>query len=114
VIARKWVLVAAGLLVVALGAAGQARLTPQVYVYATHFVADQMRFESIEELRTYLLDASNDFFSLRIQVCAAKDRVQELSRMMQEVIAARAARRNQSGMPYNFGVGSPPECPWTN
>ena len=96
----------------ALGAVGQARVSPQVFVYTTHFVADEMRFESIDDLRGYLLGAPNDFYGLFIGDCAAKDRVQELNRMMLEVIAVRAARRNQTGMPIDFGIGSPPECPW--
>ena len=76
------------------GAVAQPTATPEVLLYSTYFVADGMPFESIEELRTYLLVAKNDFFNLGIRDCAAKDRVEELRRMMTEVISERAARRN--------------------
>ena len=79
----------------------------------TYFVADEMPFESLGELRTYLLTASNDFFNIWIGDCAAKDRVEELMRMMTEVIAERAARTKKSPSIYQFGIGAPPECPWS-
>jgi hypothetical protein len=68
-----------------------------------------MPFESIAELRVYLLNASNDFFSIAVRDCAAKGRVEELSRMMTEVIGKRAQRSNRE-FAYQFGVGWPPGC----
>jgi hypothetical protein len=72
-----------------------------------------MRFDSMEGLRTYLLSAPNDFFGLMIRDCAATDRVQELARMMQEVLHDRFVSRGEQG-PYQFGVSSPPQCPWSS
>ena len=84
-----------------------------VLLYSTHFEADATRFELMEDLRTYLLAASNDFFNVAIRDCAASDRVLELTRVMGEVISERFARRGEDG-PYEFGVNSPPECPWSS
>ena len=105
------VLALAGLLPVS-GAVAQPKGTSEVLLYSTYFVADGMPFGSIEELRTYLLGATHDFFNLAIRDCAAKDRVKEVERMMQEVISERTARRHQAPFPYAFGFGSPPDCPY--
>ena len=75
-----------------------------------HFVADGMPFESMEELRTYLLAASNNGFKLSTRDCAANDQ-RELMRVMKEVISERAARRNQRQLLYQCRFGSPAECP---
>jgi len=72
-----------------------------VLLFVTYFEVDGMRFESIEDLRTYLLSASSDFMNLDIRDCAARDRVQQLMRVMQEVISDRFARRNQQA-DYEF------------
>jgi hypothetical protein len=84
----------------------------EVLLYVTHFEADGMRFESMEELRTYLLSAPNDFLGLTIRDCAARDRVQELVRIMKEVLSQRFVGRAEQ-RPYEFGVSSPPQCPWS-
>ena len=94
------------------GALAQEKPTPEVLIYSTYFVADGMRFGSIQELRAYLLAATNEFAELSLRDCAAKDLVEEVERMMNEVITERAARRNQPHYNYIFGIGSPPECPW--
>jgi len=83
----------------------------EVQLYVTHFEADGMRFESLEDLRTYLLSAPNDFFALTIRDCAASDRVQELMRIMLEVLSKRFVGRG-APQAYEFGVSSPPQCPW--
>lgn len=112
---RRFDLIAGVLVALALpplsGALAQG--TPRVLLFPTYYVADGMPFESIDALRTYLLTATNDFYALSIRDCAASGRVEELSRVMMEVIGERAARKGQSQMPINFGVDSPPGCPWT-
>ena len=109
----KWLVsVGYGWLLLTFEASAQEALTPtpQVLVYSTHFVADEMQFQSVEELRTYLLDASHEFYNIGVRDCAAKDRVEELARVMTEVIAERAARRNQDVFVYQFGIGWPEGC----
>ena len=108
--ARNFMVAVAASAAIALGALGQQGGTPQVYVYATYFMADGRTFGSIEELRNYLLAAPNDFFSIFIADCAGKDHVEELQRMMTKVISERAKQRNQDNFVYQFGVGSPPGC----
>ena len=85
-----------------------------VMLFSTHFEVDGMRFESTEDLRTYLLAASNDFLNIAIQDCAASDRVRELWRVMAEVISERFARRKEENKFYEFGISSPPACPWAS
>ena len=85
-----------------------------VLLYSTHFEADGMRFEAMQDLRAYLLAAPNDFFNMAIRDCAARDRALEArARVMGEVISERFASRGQQ-TPYNFGVSSPPGCPWSS
>jgi hypothetical protein len=83
-----------------------------VMLFETHFEVDGMRFESTEDLRTYLLGASNDFLNIEIKDCAASDRVRELWRVMAGVISERFARRKEENKFYEFGIASPPACPW--
>lgn len=97
------VVLAVGVLVTC-GAIGQTP-TPMVYVYATRFEADGMRFESIDELRTYLLNAPNEIYGVFVRDCAAKGREQEVLKVVIEV----AAQRGKDG-PVNFSVGSV-HCP---
>lgn len=89
--------------------AQQSRPSPQVFVYSTYFEADGMRFDSIEELRNYLLNAPNDFYLIFIRDCAVKGREQELGNVIFGVLAERRARRGAEG-PVNLGIGSIP-CP---
>jgi hypothetical protein len=83
--------------------------TRQVIVYATYFEADGMRFESIEALRDYLVIAPNDFYNIFIHDCAAKEREDELTRVIFGVLSERFKRRGET-RPVNLGVGTAP-CP---
>jgi len=105
-------LVAAGAgLLLACGAAAQQQFSPQVSVYSTYFVADERAFASLEELRAYLLAASNDFYSVDVRDCAAKDRVPEVLQMMRDVVSERAARRGQNDtFAFFLGTSWPPAC----
>src|SRR5688572_26719552 len=81
-----------------------------VRLYPTHFEADGVRFESIDELRAYLLAAPNDFFNIDLRDCAAKDRVPELWGVMHEVLGERTARSGKTPMPYDAGTSWPAGC----
>ena len=63
--------------------------TYSIIVHAMYLEADGMRFESIEQLRTYLLGASHDFRHITFDGCAAMARGDEVSRMMGEVARKR-------------------------
>ena len=78
---------AAGLLLTC-GVSSQQK-TYSVIVHAAYFEADGMRFESIEQLRTYLLGASHDFRGVTFIGCDAAARGDEVSRMMGEVARKR-------------------------
>src|SRR5262245_9253660 len=77
--------------------AQQPKTPPDVLVYATYFEANGIRFESIDELRKYLLNAPNDFYGFLIRDCAAKGREQELKNVVWGVLAERFARRGEDG-----------------
>ena len=74
-----------------------------------YFEADGMRFGSLEELRKYLSNAPNDFYSIFIRDCAAKGREQELKNAIFGVLLERRTRRGEEG-PVNLRFGSIP-CP---
>ena len=82
---------------------------PEVIVYSQYFEADGMRFESVEELREYLLNAPRDFFGVFFRDCAAKGREQELMKLISEVLFKRRAQRGERGS-VELGSGSVP-CP---
>jgi hypothetical protein len=81
-----------------------------VIIYRSHVEADGMRFESIEELREYLLRAPNDFFGVFVRECEATSRQSEVMRVVVEVLNERMAARGQRGVPVQLGMGSVP-CP---
>ena len=83
--------------------------SPEVIVYSQYFEADGMRFESVEELREYLLSAPRDFYGVFFRDCAAKGREQELMKVISEVLFKRRAQREERG-PVELGSGSVP-CP---
>ena len=90
-------------------AIAQPRSSSQVLVFSTHFEANGMRFESLEELRDYLLDAPKDFYSILIRDCAVKGREREIRNVVFGALVERRARRGEDG-PAFLGVGSIP-CP---
>jgi len=90
------------------GLAQQAR-SSDVLVYSTYVEANGTQFESIEDLREYLLRAPNDFFGISIRDCAAKGRKQELMKVITDVLLTRRALRGETG-PVEVGVASIP-CP---
>ncbi len=81
-----------------------------VSIYVNHLEANGMRFESVEELRQYLLSADNDFFGVFVGECGAQSRQPEVMRVVTEVLGRRLAARGQSGIPVNMEVASVP-CP---
>src|SRR5436189_2026640 len=78
------------------GLAQQGRIS-EVLVYSTYFEADGTRFESIEDLREYLLGAPNDFLGISIRDCAAKSRERELMKVITDVLFMRRAQRGEAG-----------------
>ena len=78
-------------------------------VYSTYFEADGTRFESIEDLREYLLRAPNDFFGISIRDCAARGQEQELMKVITDVLFMRRAQRGET-RPVEVGEMSIP-CP---
>jgi hypothetical protein len=73
-------------------------------VYSTYFEAGGMRFESIEELRDYLLNAPSDFYNIFFRDCAVKDREEELKNAIFGVLFERLAARGET-RPVQLGVG---------
>jgi hypothetical protein len=80
----------------------------KVSIYVSHLEADGMRFESVEQLREYLLRAPNDFFGVFVEECEAKSRQSEVMRVVVEVLNQRLKARGQRGVPVNLGIGSVP------
>jgi len=72
----------------------------EVFVYSTYLELDGMHFESIEQLRTFLLgqsSQSDDFLAISLQDCVADARIEEVTRMMAEVFKER-----RGGPPVTF------------
>ena len=69
-----------------------------VYVYADHFEADGIRFETAESLRTYLLAAPEDFKGTFLKDCAGRSRHREAQRVLVQSMQERRAARSGLGI----------------
>ena len=69
-----------------------------VYVYADHFEADGMRFETAESLRTYLLAAPDDFKGTFLKDCAGRSLHREAQRVLVQSLQERQAARSGLGI----------------
>ena len=75
-----------------------------MYVYADHFEADGMRFETAEGLRTYLLAAPEDFKGTFLKDCAGRSRHREAQRVLVQSMQERQTAR--SGLGIRQGIAT--------
>ena len=67
-----------------------------VDVYVTHVETDGTRWDSLEEMRSYLLTSPRVYFGVYIRECAAKKREVEVMTIVLDVL-----RKRLGGIPIN-------------